>query len=260
MQINLTPPPGLRGDEKSQFVQMHSFLFRLTEQLNAALVQTDERIAATEKVTGIIPAPEGGGTAPGGTPTVTEQYASLKSLIIKTAHAVQAEMDVITANLKRDYIAKSEWGTYEENLKADFEATAEGVVESYGFASSIENLDKQAAGFDSYIIEASGYIKRGIIGYTDDSVPVFGIAIGQDLKSRTVTIDGVAYEEIDTTKNLATYTATGITFWQNGQEVAWFTNSELVCNNISVNSRIRLGGKWEMSHTHGFTVKWIGGE
>lgn len=253
MQLNLTPPPGLRGDEKSQLVQMHSFLFRLTEQLNAALLQTDERITAAEKVTGLTRAETGG------SPPLTEQYTSLKSLIVKTAHAVQTEMDIITANLRRDYIAKSEWGTYEENLRADFEATAEGVIEEYGFAAKIESLDSQAADFDSFITETSGYIKRGIIGYNDDSSPIFGIAIGQDLKSTTVTVNGVEYEEIDTTKNLATYTATGITFWQNGQEVAWFTNSELVCNNISVNSRLRLGGKWEISHTSGFSIKWIGG-
>lgn len=254
MQLNLTPPPGLRGDEKSQLVQMHSFLFRLTEQLNAALIATDERITAAEKVTGLK------AVETGDKPPLTEQYTSLKSLIVKTAHTVRTEMDVIEASLRKDYIAKSEWGTYEENLKADFESTAEGVIEDYGFVASIENLDRLAAGFDSYIVEASGYIKRGIIGYNDDSSPIFGIAIGQDLKSTTVTVDGVEYEEIDTTRNLATYTATGITFWQNGQEVAWFTNSELVCNNISVNSRVRLGGKWEISHTNGFTVKWIGGE
>jgi len=257
MRMNLTPPPGLRGDEKSQLVQMHSFLFQLTEQLNAALSQADDRLQAAERITGTGQRDEGGKKL---SPTLQDQYQSLKSLIIKTAHTVKGEMDVIRARLNSDYIAVSDWGRYEENLRADFEATAGGVVESYGYASRLDSLDEHAADFDSYVAETNGYIKRGIIGYDADNAPVIGIAIGQDLKSVKVTIDGVEYEEIDTTRNLATYTSSGITFWQNGVKVAWFSNEKLACTSITVADRIIFEEQWEISRGNGFTVKWIGGD
>ena len=256
MQVNLTPPPGLRGDERAQLAQLHSFLFRLTEQLNAALSEAQGRIEAAEKITGLSEEKK----APSDKPSLAEQYTTLKSLIIKTAHDVRSEMDVIETNLKSNYIAVSEWGSYEENLKADFQATAAGVVESYGYASRLDSLDRQAADFESYVIETGGYIKRGIIGYDEDNVPIIGIAIGQDLRSVKVQVNGVEYDEIDTTKNLATYTSTGITFWQNGVKVAWFSNEKLVVTGISVADRIIINDEWEIGRKNGFTVKWIGGE
>ncbi len=268
MQMNLMPPPGLRGAPEAQLIQMHSFLFRLTEQLNAALVETDRRIelaqntatSAVKKTGNVIINNTTTGGGDGGNADFTEQYNELKALIEKTAKDVQAEMDVLETELKGSYIAKSDWGTYEENLKADFTSTAEGVVEGYGYSSRLDSLEKDAVDFDAYIIETNGYIKRGIIGYDDNNMPIIGIAIGQDLKSTEVIIDGVAYQEIDMTRSLATYTSDKVTFWQNGVEVAWFSNSELVTTALNVADRITLGGLWEVSRRNGFTIKWIGGE
>lgn len=257
MGMNFSPPPGLRGDERSSLQQMHSFLFRLTEQLNKALDETDRRIEQTEQATGIKASPKGSSGPQSG---MVQQYNDLKSLIIKTANTVRSEMDIVEAQLRREYIAKSEWGVYEESLQADFEATAAGVVESYGYESRLDSLDDRAADFDSYRIETAGYIKRGIIGYDENNVPIIGIAIGQDLKSTTVTIGGEVYEEIDMTRSLATYTANKVTFWQNGVEVAWFSNSELVCTALKIADKIILGDVWEISRSNGFAVKWIGGE
>ena len=53
MQMNLSTPPALRGDEQNQLAPMHSFLFQLTEQLNNALSQADERLMAAERITGL---------------------------------------------------------------------------------------------------------------------------------------------------------------------------------------------------------------
>lgn len=271
MQTNFMPPPGLRGAPEAQLVQMHSFLFRLTEQLNAALEATDKRIETAQAAANSAQNRPGsniiinnGGSGDGGgdttTPDFTEQYNELKALIEKTAEDVQAEMDILETELKSSYIAKSEWGTYEENLKADFTSTAEGVVENYGYSSRLDSLEKDAVDFDAYIIETNGYIKRGIIGYDENNIPIIGIAIGQDLKSTEVIIDGVTWQEIDMTRSLATYTSDKVTFWQNGVEVAWFSNSELVTTALNVADRITLGGLWEVSRRNGFTIKWIGGE
>ena len=260
MSINLTPPPGIRGDDRSSLVQMHSFLFRLTEQLNAALNETDRRIQETERVTGISAGTTGSAPAgDNGNPPLTEQYESLKALIIKTADVVKSEMDVIENTLKSEYMAWSDWGAYNEDITNVITQTASGVVENYQFASSLKPLKDQVVDFDSYIVETNGYIRRGIIGY-DGEVPIIGIAIGKDLVSKEVTINGVVYPEINMSRSMATYTDDKVTFWQNGVEIAWFSSSELVCRGIRTD-KVTLGDDlWEISYTNGFTIKWIGGD
>ena len=255
MQMNLSTPPALRGDAENQLVQMHSFLFQLTEQLNNALSQADERLMAAERITGLN-SDESTGSAD---PSLADQYQTLKSLIIKTAHTVRHEMDMIETNLASNYIAVSDWGTYEENINRNIVDTAEKTVEKYDYSSRLDSLDDKAAGFDSYMTEAKGSITRGIVDYDEDGAPIIGIAIGQDLKSVTVVIDGVEYQKIDTTDNLALYTSTGITFIQNGVKVAWFKDRKLACNGIDVTDSITLGGKWEINRTNGFSIKWVGG-
>ena len=269
MSVNFSPPPAIRGDDRSSLTQMHSFLFRLTEQLNAALNEADRRIElaqttatnAAMNVGGntIINNIEGGGGSEDG--DFTEQYNELKALIIKTAEDVRAEMDVIETKLQSDYIAKSEWGEYTESIEATIEQTAQGVVESYEYDAQLESLKDQAVDFESYKVETNGFIKRGIIGY-DGEIPIIGIAIGKDLVSTTVTIDGVEQQEIDMSQSMATYTDDRVTFWQHGVEIAWFSSSELVCIGIRAEKIILGDDQWEVSQTpaDGFMIKWIGGE
>lgn len=271
MSVNFSPPPTLRGDDKSSLTQMHAFLFRLTEQLNAALNETDRRIIETEHVTGISSTVEGsiggaggsGAAGGAGKPSLVEQYESLKSLIIKTADTVHSEMDVIESTLKSDYMAWSDWGSYDERVENVITQTASGVVENYQFESSAKPLKDQVADFDSYMIGASGFIQRGIIGFDENGHPIFGIAIGESLKRTTKTVDGVDYTDVfDMQQSLATYTADRVTFWQNGVEAAWFSDSELVCVGIRAEKIIIGANQWEVSQSasDGFMIKWIGGE
>ena len=97
-----------------------------------------------------------------------------------------------------------------------------------------------AAIFDSYRIETTGYIKRGIIGFDDENYPIFGIAIGQELKHKEVTVGGEVYEVFDERQNMATYAADKLSFWVNGVQVAYLSNSELVVTRIIVSDSIQL--------------------
>ena len=256
MRYNILPPPVGQGTAEAQVGQIHRYLFRLSEQLNQALEQTDERIVNAE--TTATTAANSIKTAE--SEDLPSQYNRLRSLIIKTADIVRHEMDVMIGSLSSKYIAISDWGQYEENIQNDIEATAKEIVESYSYDSRLTSLEEDAAEFEEYRITTTGFIKRGIIGYDEDNVPIFGIAIGQDLRSTEVTIDGEVYDEIDMTRNLATYTADRVTFWQNGVQAGYFSNSELVVTRINVADRITLGGKWEISRTTGFTIRWIGDE
>ena len=254
MQYNIPTPPALMGDEAQQLIQMRSYLFRISEMLNSAM--TEQHVVLeqavqrqSENVSNDVFTEE-----------IDAQYNKLKALIIKTADIVRMEMDMVATELRQQYIAKSEWGTYEENIHSDIVATADRVIQQYDYDAKIDNVAEGVADFEAYKIQTSGYIQSGIIGYDDENFPIIGIAIGQDLKSKEVTIDGEVYQQIDMTKNLATYTSERITFWQNGIEVAYISNSEMGITSVHIKGKITLGDDWEISHTNGFTIKWVGGE
>ena len=251
---NIPTPPALFGNEVQQIQQMRSYLFRISEMLNAAM--TEQHIVLEEtaqKQTNAV-------SSEVLSKEIDDQYQRLKSLVIKTADIVRLEMDQLETQLRQQYIAKSEWGTYEENIHNDITATATGIVQSYNYDSRIEAVAAGVADYEAYKLATSGYIQSGIIGYDDDNFPVIGIAIGQDLKSKEITIGADVYTEIDMTRNLATYTSDRITFWQNGIEVAYISNSEMGITTVHIKGKIKLGDDWEIAHTNGFAVKWIGGE
>lgn len=234
--LNINPPPALQGDEQAQLQQVYRYLFRLHEQLNAASLSLDKQASeasvAVAKSAGIDPAATAG---------MGEQYASLVSLIVKTATIAQSHMDKVVTKLESRYIAESEWGTYLEEARLEVEDTAKYTLEHYEYGEEVFNIPEMAVDFDAYKIRAEGYIKRGIIGYDEERFPILGIAIGQLLKSRTVTIHGVDYEEFDHSENMATYTTDRLSFWINGVEVAYLSNSELVVTRIVVSDSIQLG-------------------
>ena len=231
--INLTPPSAT-GGQAEQVRNLYSYLYQLTDRLNAAFVALDVGGSDASGASASAAGASGGMSA-----DQARQYNELKALIIKTGTVTKEYADKLVASLDSVYIAQSEWGTYEEQIHQDIEATASGIVESYNFQSQIDALD-------DYRIEASGYILRGIIGYDENNVPIFGIAIGQDLKTTEVTIDGVTYKQVDMTKNLATYTADGITFWLNGVAVARLNQQELSITRAVITDKITLGD-WEIA-------------
>lgn len=231
--INLTPPSAT-GGQAEQVRNLYSYLYQLTDHLNAAFVALDVGGSNASGASASAAGASGGMSS-----DQARQYNELKALIIKTGTVTKEYADKLVASLDSVYIAQSEWGTYEEQIHQDIEATASGIVESYNFQSQIDALD-------DYRIEASGYILRGIIGYDENNVPIFGIAIGQDLKTTEVTIDGVTYKQVDMTKNLATYTADGITFWLNGVAVARLNQQELSITRAVITDKITLGD-WEIA-------------
>ena len=258
---NILPPPALQGDERAQLTQVYRYLFRLSEQLNVGLSALEQRTAAVAR-------PSGGALSPEGTDgeqfwtEADAQYSSLKSLIIKTANLVRAEMDQIVANLGSEYVAVSEWGTYKEEVSREIVDTAKYTMENFEYNEEILNIPEMAAIFDSYRIETTGYIKRGIIGFDDENYPILGIAIGQELKHKEVTVGGEVYEVFDERQNMATYAADKLSFWVNGVEVAYLSNSELVVTRIIVSDSIQLGN-WDIAvnAADGMTVqKRIGSE
>ena len=183
---------------------------------------------------------------------LSSQYETLKALIIKTADTVESQIEAVEMELNSSYIAKSEWGTYEEILKAEMEATAQGVVQAYGYDAQLSAANDQIADFEDYKINTQQYIKTGLL-YYEDSVPRYGVAVGEKLT--TVEVDGETL--LARTDLCATFTADKLAFWQHGQEVAYVSNSKLYITALEILGSITLGN-WRITHTDGFTVEWLG--
>ena len=190
-----------------------------------------------------------------------KQMSSLKSLIIKTADTVQAEMDLLEASLASTYVAQSTFGTFAEEIHTQISATAENVQQNIDYQATLtDDLNSLGAAFDRYVVETGGYIKQGIIGY-DGAVPIIGIAIGQDIKvTGTDTKDGKEYEIIDTSSNMSVWTPSKLAFYVNGMEAAYVSNGAFYVADMYVLNRLFLGqNRWQISTDRGLTIKWIGG-
>ena len=139
--------------------------------------------------------------------------------------------------------------------RTDREITdAAAITQYYKFFSDLQgNVEKISAAFERYRVDTEGYIRTGIV-YYDGAVPVYGVAVGQDLV--TVEVDG---RRIVEQKNFrATYTAGKLSFWQDAVEVAYVSNNRLYISNITVLQDVTLG-RWEISGSDGLSFKWIGG-
>lgn len=241
--MNILPPQQLHGDEMQQIGQVYRYLFSLSEDLNFALSGLEtgtgaDQILGSEQFTQQVEESVA--------PSLDAQAQSLKALIVKTANIVRSEMDVLITQLDKKYEAISDWGTYKEQITKLVQETAQSTLESYDFVSQIQSLQSDAAGFDSYMTQAKGYINRGIIDFDDENMPIFGIAIGETLKTKQVSAGGKSYEVFDTTENMATYTADRLSFWVGGVEVAYLSNRVLSITKAEITESIRLGD-WEIA-------------
>lgn len=242
-------PPQFSGDERQQLAQVHSYLYQMAQSLNAGLntltpdnFQADTR-AALEAAQGQQKTAQ----------EISKNAQALKSMVIKTAAAVRAQMDMLVVKLQGEYVAQSDFGDYQEQVSNEIRATAEEIVQSYGYDSRLDTLDESMAGFLNYEVSTKQYIKTGLLYFDNEGVPRYGVAVGE---SDTEVTEG---GEVVISRGglLATFTSDRLTFWQNGIEAAWVSNGQWCANSLLVQEKIDLGG-WTISHRNGFTVKWNG--
>ena len=242
-------PPYPTGSVAQQCAQQYAYLFQMAQQLNMALDQLEtaggediaqkRAAAAREK---------------GSEPTQKESYDKLKSLIVKTAETVERGMEQITAQMSESYVAVSDFGSYVERLSAYLEANPEAVTQYYGFYSELKaDMAAVDAAFADYKVDTEGYIRTGIV-YYDGAVPVYGVAVGQNLTATEVDGERV----VDPNNFRAVFTATKLSFWQDSTEVAYVSNNRLYIHDITVLGSLELG-RWKMEEADGLVFRWIGG-
>ena len=244
----LPMPPYPTGSVAQQCAQQYSYLFQMAQQLNLALDQMEssgEKNAVKQRA-----AIRGKETEA----TQKETYETLKSLIVKTAETVQRRMDQITAQMNESYVAASDFGDYVAQLSAYLEANPEAITQYYGFYSELK-ADTAAvdAAFSDYKVDTEGYIRTGIV-YYDGAVPVYGVAVGQNLSATETDGERV----VDPNNFRAVFTAAKLSFWQDSTEVAYVSNNRLYIQDITVLGGLELGD-WKLEEADGLVFRWIGG-
>jgi len=230
MAFHVELPPTTAAKET-----LYSYLYQMAEQLNAALAQMPDTGVSMQYGKAI----QGQGTdgEEKDLKSLAAQATALKSLVIKTAHTIQASMDELEASLKTDYLALSDFGTFQESLENQIRATAEGVVQSFDYDSRLVALQKGMVEFESFETSTNQYIKTGLLYFDDEGVPRYGVAVGEKLT--TITVNG---QEVLTRSDLmSTFTSDRLSFWQGGIEVAYLSSGMLVIANAEIKGMLKVG-------------------
>ena len=246
MSAVIEMPPVLTGADGQA---LYRYLYRMAEQLNVALeaVQSHGGVSLVRSV---------GAEAP--SPAAQSARDELKALIVNTAQTLRSEMDRLETVLRSDYQAvSSQWGLYKEQMHNTITATAEGIVQQYGFDADIESLEARASGFERYRISTEGFIRQGFVERNEAGVPIIGIAIGQGLTGVETTVDGQTVLELDASQSCAFYTAERVSFRIGGREVAYLSNRRLYVEDVEITGGLRLG-QWLLEGGDGLMVKYIG--
>ena len=198
-----------------------------------------------------------------GTTSYTDPYCisgEVGNILNRGLEGVYSYMDERVESLSSTYVARSDFGTYRENIDQRITANSTKIEQQFAFASEIQaNTNRVAVDFAAYKTNVEGYIRQGIVGY-DGTIPIIGIAIGQDIRTTQTGVEteqGV-FDVIDKSSNMSVWTTEKLSFYIGGQEAAYFSNGKLTVSQIATD-RITGSGKWDVSFTSGVRYKWIGG-
>lgn len=239
-------PPQVQGS--SDLLAIRDYLVRLARDL--------DRLNGSEQITELV-SKATTKVQKEAAKSIQDQATTLKSLIVKNAHTIEAYADEITTDLHSHYVAISDYGNYYEQIETQVQQTARDTVETYHYTEAIEGLN-------SFMSDLNGQIRRGIIEDPDDpNVHHLGIAISENIKftGQTVDVGGVTYYEIGDKQTFGLYTSKGWQFWIDGQKMGWFDSEDSMLHvaNIVVEDVLQIGAHWQISTTNGFGLRYIGG-
>ncbi len=232
-------PPILTGSPQQQLTAMRDYLVRLSQELRLS------ETALERKTQAAVTAASAGGVSRS---QLKKEADSLRSLIVSTAETISANIEAIETELHSDYLAQSDFGTYQEYAEGRFTQTASDIDELYSYSQSV-NTD-----LVNYKSSIQGEIRRGVITDPDSGEQCIGIAISQKLLFDDggvpyVDRQGIVYPRLSSAQTFGLYTSSGWQYWINGQKVGWFdsADSSLHLRTVTVNEAISMGPLWQIA-------------
>ena len=247
-KIQVLTPPVLHGNTETQLRTLRSYLYQMSQQLTEALEQLDGDNFVPESP---LRTAASASALQEEARTRTEEAASLKALILRSAETVEEELRRVETALTESCVARSEFGTYQEAVDTRFAASALSVEQVMGYWSQVSDA------LSSFETQTSGTIRSGIVDF-DGNVPVYGVAVGQNITVTEKTVGGVTYGDVIVKEQFqSVFTASELSFYQGDSKVAYLSNRQLYITDAVITGRLTLGN-WRLDAENGFTIRWIG--
>ena len=214
-------PPLLNGGTENRLQQMYSYLGTISSQLNSMVMDIEiKRLKTEETVKTVVREKEQN--------PAESDFIKAKSLIIKTAELVRTEMEEIRTTLTGSVDALSEqFGEYQETITQEITATAMGILQSFNIEERISEVEEEMSNF---VRNQTSYIYAGIL---DDVTHKTGIAIGENVTNEN--------GELVAENQVVQITSDRIVFYQNGTEVAYFSNNNFYIAKGVVTDSMQMG-------------------
>ena len=223
MSMEIRLPNITAQTDAGKLQQVQSYLFQLVEQLNFALKSVDtvagsNVVLETGRSTGVQREQE-----------AQASFNSIKALIIKSADIINAYYEEITQKLSGEYVAQSEFGTYQEITEQTITKTSTMVSQNY---TNVQQIITDLEGLEHKLIEVDAHINSGVLYYDESGVPIYGLEVGQ----RT-NIDGV-----EKFNQFARFTASRLSFYDsNGYECAYVSDKKLFIPHAEITGSFIIG-------------------
>lgn len=132
--MNLRYPELNAPDADGKLRQLQSYLFQLVDILNIGLSQQETAAQEVKQA-----AAELAKTTP---KTPRESFDAIKGLIIKSADIVNSYSETISKNLRGEYVAVSDFGTYTKSALVQMELSPDSLQSTMERVETISNQQK----------------------------------------------------------------------------------------------------------------------
>ena len=171
--MNIPLPQQLTGSDREQLQGMKTYLFQLAQELQFALGSVEKQILTVQD-TAANADREVSRISESQTPKA--QFSGLKALIIKSADIVNAYYEEINRRLSGLYVAQSDFGTYRQETQQEITENAQGITRAF---SDMQAIGDTLAQVQAAVTQVNAWIKTGKLGEDENSVPIYGVEIGQ---------------------------------------------------------------------------------
>ena len=213
-------PPIQTGNQAEQLNRLYGYLGIISNQLNSMVVDIEIRQQKTVEQTQAAVQEKEQGAA--------DSFIKAKSLIIKTAEIVRTEMEEIRATLTGSVEALSDqFGSYQQTITQEITTTATALLQTFNIEERISDVEQEMTNF---VRSQTSYIYAGIL---DTNTGKTGIAIGEGVTDEN---GGLVVDN-----RVVQITSDRIAFYQNGVEVAYFSNNNFYIAKGVVTDSMQMG-------------------
>ena len=215
--MNIPLPQQLTGSDREQLQGMKTYLFQLAQELQFALGSVEKQILTVQD-TAANADREVSRISESQTPKA--QFSALKALIIKSADIVEAYYEEINRRLSGQYLAISDFGTYRQETEQVITENSQGITrvfsdvqtistslgqaqsDIHGISDSLGQAQSDIQAMDASlgkaqdliaevreaVIQVNAWIKTGKLAEDENSVPIYGVEIGQQTEKNGLVV------------------------------------------------------------------------